>query len=329
MARPLRVEFPGAFYHVINRGNAGEAIFRSNRDREKFLEYLGTTVERFGIKVHTYCLMTNHYHFLIETPEANLSRAVQWLNVSYAAYFNRRRQRRGHLFQGRFKSILVDADTYLKHLSRYIHLNPLRANMVEQLISHPWSSYPAFVGKAKAPDWLERDWLERDWLLSLFGKKGKQAFKGYRSFVEDVEPAMVEDPAKDMVGRFILGSVEFVNWVKDTYVSKRSGEAQMPQLKEVKPRPTPDAVVAAVCEEFDCDAEWIVQKGRKKNTARDVAIYLCRELTAATGTQLGKYFADISGAGITVRYNHVVKIISRNRRLKGRINRIKKRIINN
>ena len=121
MARPLRVEFPGAFYHVVNRGNAGEAIFRSDRDREKFLEYLGTTVERFGIKVHTYCLMTNHYHFLIETPEANLSRAVQWLNVSYAAYFNRRRQRCGHLFQGRFKSILVDADTYLKHLSRYIH----------------------------------------------------------------------------------------------------------------------------------------------------------------------------------------------------------------
>ena len=170
MARPLRVEFPGAFYHVINRGNAGKAIFRSNRDRETFLEYLGTTVERFGIKVHTYCLMTNHYHLLIETPEANLSRAVQWLNVSYAAYFNRKRQRCGHLFQGRFKSILVDADTYLKHLSRYIHLNPLRANMVEQLVSHPWSSYPAFVGKAKAPDWLERDWL-----LSLFGKNRKHA----------------------------------------------------------------------------------------------------------------------------------------------------------
>ena len=127
MARPLRVEFPGAFYHVINRGNAGKAIFRSNRDREKFLEYVGKAVERFGIKVHTYCLMTNHYHFLIETPEANLSRANQWLNVSYAAYFNRKRQRRGHLFQGRFKSILVDADAYLEHLSCYIHLTKTRS----------------------------------------------------------------------------------------------------------------------------------------------------------------------------------------------------------
>jgi putative transposase len=324
MARPLRVEFPGAFYHVINRGNAGEAIFRSNRDREKFLEYVGKTVERFGIKVHTFCLMTNHYHFLIETPEANLSRAIQWMNVSYAAYFNCKRHRRGHLFQGRYKSILVDADAYLKHLSRYIHLNPLRANMVEQLLSHPWSSYPAFVGKATAPDWLERHWL-----LSLFGKDRKQAFKAYRSFVEEVEPATVENPEKDLVGGFILGSVGFVNWVKETYLRKRSDESEIPQLKEVKPRPTPDAVVAAVCEEFGCDAEWIVQKGRKRNTARDVAIFLSRELTGASGAQLGKYFGNISGAGITVRYNHVVEDVSCNRRLKGRTNRIKKRIMNN
>lgn len=150
MARSLRIEYPGVYYHVIHRGNAGEAIFRSKRDREKFLEYLAKAVERFGIKVHTYCLMTNH-HFLVETLEANLSRAIQWVNVSYAAYFNRKRQRRGHLFQERFKSIIVDADEYLKHLSRYIHLNPLRAKMVEQLISYPRSSYPAFAGKEKVP----------------------------------------------------------------------------------------------------------------------------------------------------------------------------------
>ena len=192
--------------------------------------------------------------------------------------------------------------------------------MVKQLLSHPWSSYPAFVGKAKAPDWLERHWL-----LSLFGKDRKQAFKAYRSFVEDVEPARVENPAK--VGGFILGSIEFVNWVKDTYLSKRSDETEIPQLKEVKPRPTPDAVVAAVCEEFGCDAERIVQKGRKGNTARDVAIYLSRELSGASGAHLGKYFGDISGAGITMRYNDVVKGVLRNRRLKGRTNRIKGRLI--
>jgi putative transposase len=324
MARPLRIEYPGAYYHVIHRGNAGEAIFRSKRDREKFLECVATAVERFGIKVHTYCLMTNHYHFLIETPQPNLSRAVQWINVSYAAYFNRRRDRRGHLFQGRFKSILIDADEYLKHLSRYIHLNPLRAKMVEQLVSYPWSSYPAFSGKAKAPDWLEVDWL-----LSLFGKSRKKAYTAYRRFVEGVDPIQVDNPEKDVVGGFILGSVEFVNWVKSTYLSKRSGEKEIPQLKELKPRITPDDVVAAVRKEFGCDTEMILQKGRKGNTARDVAIYLAKDLTGVSGIKLGDYFGNISGAGVTVRYSHVAKTISRNPRLRGKISRIKKRIINN
>jgi REP element-mobilizing transposase RayT len=324
MARPLRIEYPGAYYHVIHRGNAGEAIFRSKRDREKFLEYLAKAVERFGIKLHTYCLMTNHYHFLVETPEANLSRAVQWINVSYAAYFNRKRHRRGHLFQGRFKSILVDADEYLKHLSRYIHLNPVRAKMVEQLVSYPWSSYPAFVGKATAPDWLDMDWL-----LSLFGKNRKKAFTAYRKFVEGVEPTQVDNPANNAVGGFILGSVEFVNWVKDTYLSGRSGEKEVPQLKQLRPRLTPDAVVTAVCEEFNCDTGMIVQKGRKGNMARDVAIYLAKDLTGVSGIKLGEYFGNISAAGVTVRYNHVAKAISRNRRLMGKINQIRKRIINN
>jgi len=127
MARPLRIEYPGAFYHVMHRGNAKSNIFLSDRDREKFFEYLDSSVERFELKIHTYCLMTNHYHLIVETPQPNLSQAIKWINVSYAAYFNRKRQRSGHLFQGRFKAIVVDADAYLKHLSRYIHLNPIRA----------------------------------------------------------------------------------------------------------------------------------------------------------------------------------------------------------
>jgi REP element-mobilizing transposase RayT len=135
MARPLRIEFPGAFYHVMNRGNTGMNIFRSARDREKFLEYVGEAVKRYGIKVHTYCLMTTHYHFLIETPYPNLSQAIKWINAGYSVYFNRKRRHFGHLFQGRFKAVLVDADEYLKHLSRYIHLNPVRARMVEPQLS--------------------------------------------------------------------------------------------------------------------------------------------------------------------------------------------------
>jgi len=123
MARLLRVEYPGAYYHVINRGNNQEKIYKNDRDREKFLEYLEKAAERFSIIIHTYCLMDNHYHLLVETPEANLSLVMQWINVSYATYFNRKRDRYGHQFQGRFKAILIDADEYLKHSSRPSILN--------------------------------------------------------------------------------------------------------------------------------------------------------------------------------------------------------------
>ena len=151
MARPLRVEYPGAYYHVINRGNNQEKIFLNDRDKQKFLEYLGKANERFSVIIHTYCLMSNHFHLLVQTPEPNLSRAMQWINVSYATYFNRKRGRCGHLFQGRFKAILIDADGYLKHLSRYIHVNPVRAKIVSTPSKYQWSSYSAYIGKEKTP----------------------------------------------------------------------------------------------------------------------------------------------------------------------------------
>ncbi len=159
MTRPLRVEYSGAIYHIINRGNAGENLFKGIKDRENFLKYLEKAVDRFSVKIHTYCLMTNHYHFLVETLQPNLSKAFQWINVSYAAYFNRKYRRKGHLFQGRFKSILVDADEYLKQLSRYIHLNPVRTKLVEHPGDYPWSSYPVYIGKKKSPGWLQTRWL--------------------------------------------------------------------------------------------------------------------------------------------------------------------------
>ena len=160
MTRPLRVEYPGALYHVIHRGNNQETIFKNDRDRRMFLDYVNKTSERFSILIHTYCLMSNHFHLLVETPEPNLSVAMQWINVSYATYFNRKHRRSGHLFQGRFKAILVDADAYLKHLSRYIHLNPVRANMVSNPEEYEWSSYAAYIGERKPPQFLETDLLE-------------------------------------------------------------------------------------------------------------------------------------------------------------------------
>lgn len=324
MARPLRVEYPGAFYHVINRGNAGENLFKGIRDREKFLEYLETAIERFSLKIYTYCLMTNHFHVLLETRLPNLSQAIQWVNVSYAGYFNRKYQRNGHLFQGRFKSILVDADEYLKQLSRYIHLNPVRANLVEHPDEYKWSSYSTITGKTKEPAWLESAWL-----LSQFGTQRKQAITNYKKFVEEANTKDLKNPAKDLSGGFILGSPDFVIWIKETFLSTRSDENEIPQLRELKPRINIDQIVEAVCREFNCEIETILQKGRKRNVARDFAIYLVRVLSGEKGKNIGEYFGNISGAAITRRYNCLVKQIENNKRFRNRIQRLKHKIVNN
>ena len=231
MARPLRVEYPGAFYHVLNRGNSREQLFNNPSDHNKFLQYLEKAAERFALIIHTYCLMGNHYHLLVETPEPNLSMTMQWLNVSYATYFNRKQKRSGHLFQGRFKAILIDADAYLLHLSRYIHLNPVRAGIINTLGQFRWSSYPSFIGEQLSPKFLMTDVL-----LGNFGRNKNEARKNYQEFVEGVDIKSVKDPSKHLAGGFILGDTDFVNWVKDTFLSKREDEKEIPQLKKLKPR---------------------------------------------------------------------------------------------
>ena len=323
MARPPRVEYPGAYYHVVCRGNNQENIYKNDRDKEKFIEYLEKAVERFSLIIHTYCLMSNHYHLLVETPAANLSLSMQWINVSYATYFNRKHDRHGHLFQGRFKAILIDADEYLKHLSRYIHLNPVRAKMITKPGEYQWSSYHAFIDRQKAPKFLETDWL-----LSNFGTNKKEARRNYKAFVEIVDIKAVENPSKHIIEGFILGDTVFVNWVKETFLSVKQEEKEIPQLKKLKPKVSPETVVQAVSREFDCSADQVIIKGRKKNKAREVAIYLSRALSGLSCKDLGLYFDGVSGALITIMYNRIAEEATRNQRLKRQIEKIKKRIFN-
>ena len=323
MARPLRVEYPGAFYHVIARGNNREKLFKNNYDNEKFIEYLEKAVERFSIIIHTYCLMSNHYHLLVETPDANLSKAMQWVNVSYATYFNKKHRRHGHLFQGRFKAILIDADVYLKHLSRYIHLNPVRAKMVSSPSAYHWSSYGAFSGLQKVPQFIETNWL-----LSNFGKNRKEAQKNYRNFVEKVDAQTVENPGELVAEGFLLGDVDFTNWVKDTFLSNRVDEKEIPQLKKLKPKIALENVIQAVAQDFGCSQELILAKGRKKNKAREVAIYLARNMSGVSCKKLGEYFGGVSGALITIMHNRIAEKVLQNRKLRHRLGEIKKRILN-
>ncbi len=174
MVRPVRIEFPGALYHVTSRGNRREAIYEEDADRELFLEILGQVIAGWNWICHAYCLMSNHYHLVIETPDGNLSKGMRQLNGVYTQTSNRCHQRMGHLFQGRYKAILVDAETYLLELSRYVVLNPVRAGMVEDPGQWCWSSYPAMLGETPIPAWLATDGL-----LVQFGKDRSKAIQRY------------------------------------------------------------------------------------------------------------------------------------------------------
>jgi putative transposase len=155
MARALRTDFPGALHHVTSRGNERRPIFFDDRDRLMFLSFLGQAVLRFGWSLSAYVLMTNHFHLVVQTSEANLSRGMHWLNTAYVVWFNRRHQRSGHLYQGRFKAFLIEKETYFMEVLRYVVLNPVRAGMVERPDDYPWSSYRATAGLETAPDWLD------------------------------------------------------------------------------------------------------------------------------------------------------------------------------
>ena len=180
MARPLRLEFPGALYHISSRGDQREDIYLGKGDRRLFLDVLGGVCGRCNWSVHAYCLMGNHYHLLVETPEANLSKGMRQLNGVYTQRFNRTHARVGHVFQGRYKAILVEKHAYLLELARYVVLNPVRAKRVRQAGSWRWSSYRATVGTEAAPAWLETRAI-----LSAFGKTESQAVERYIRFVAE------------------------------------------------------------------------------------------------------------------------------------------------
>jgi len=211
MARPIRIEYAGALYHVTSRGDRREDIYLNDDDRTDWLDVLGQTCKRFNWVIHAYCQMSNHYHLLVETIDGNLSKGMRQLNGVYTQHFNRRHGEVGHLFQGRYKAILVQKDNYLLELSRYIVLNPLRVRtkMVKNLDQWPWSSYPATMGIANATEWLDTDWL-----LSQFGKQGKLARRRYHEFI--MQGKGLASPLKETRHQLLLGDDAFVEQFRDS-----------------------------------------------------------------------------------------------------------------
>ena len=317
MARPLRVERPGGRYHVTARGNEQKPIYRDDRDREHFLALLGELTERFGVRIHAYVLMDNHYHLLVETPEACLSRAMQWLNVSYSVWFNRRHRRAGHLFQGRFKGLVVEDDAGWQEVARYVHLNPARvaglglskpeqkasrAGLVEK--PHPakvaerlrrlrefrWSSYRAYAGYGGGVGWLWREPVDR----LCGGRTPAERRAALREYTEQaVRQGSVERPWDRLVAGLVLGSEAFARRLREGLGGNVREQAALRRLEGRVGWPAVVNAVVAVKGE-----RWEEFHQRHGDWGREAALWLGRRRGRYGLRELGELAGGLDYAAV-------------------------------
>lgn len=272
MARPLRLEFSGALYHVTSRGNRQEDIYDDDDDRQAYLSVLASVCETYNWVCHAYCLMSNHYHLLIETPDANLSRGMRQLNGVYTQVFNRTHGRVGHVFQGRYKAILVEKESYLLELSRYIVLNPVRAGMVGSAKDWPWSSYQATTGQAKGSTYLNTEWL-----LATFATRKSIAIERYKEFVS--EGKNQPSPWLLLRNQIYLGSEPFVEEMK----SLVDGEKELDEIPSSQRRPTPKTLEAYEAESQNRNEAIIKSYQSGAYTLKEVGDYFELHYSSVSG----------------------------------------------
>jgi REP element-mobilizing transposase RayT len=320
MSRPLRIEYPGAWYHVMNRGRRSEIIFSGQKDYHRFIDLLTESCELWNIRISAYCLMPNHYHLLIQTPDGNLSRCMRHINAVYTQRYNRANGYDGQLFRGRFKSILVDGDTYLLQLVRYIHRNPLRSNLIRDLDNYKWSSHVGYI--STAAKW---NWLYKDFVLSMLSSKQIDQMRSYKRFVR-------LDDSKEMLQVFesprwppFLGGTQFLDWVKVTFFEKKRGK-EVPE--SVHLAPSLSRIKAVVCDNYDIP-EAILQKGRRgvSNEPRDVAIYLARMIRQEGLREIGAEFGLNNYSSVSSAIERVKFLMVKDRKFRSRVGEIRQLII--
>jgi len=310
MARPLRIEYPGAYYHITSRGNERKAIFNNKSDRNSFLSYLKSANMRYEAIVHVYCLMDNHYHLLLETPKGNLSKIMHHINGAYTTLYNVKHKRSGHLFQGRYKAILIDADSYAGELSRYIHLNPVRARMVDMPEKYTWSSYQYYVGKKKKPVWLTIDFIHR-----YFKHKSLSVQENYVNFVLAKLYGNNDNPLEKTVASTMLGDDNFVERITEKYLSNRKKDRDLPALRELKKIERIDLVY----KEVKIHLEY------NEPLSRKAALYICHQFSGKSLKEIGKHFG-ICESAVTLASYRFKKALLKDRKMRKNIELIMEKL---
>ncbi|MBN2420055.1 MAG: transposase [Deltaproteobacteria bacterium] len=315
MARALRIESEGAFYHITSRGNDRKRIFFSKTDYDKFKTYLEEGRKKFEYRIHSYVLMTNHYHLLLQTQRANLSKLMHYINGSYTTYINKKRDRSGHLFQGRYKAILVDKDNYLLQLSRYIHLNPVKAGLAEKPQDYPHSSYGSYIN-TKGDDMVYRDMI-----LGMISKNRKQAIPGYRSFVEKIKINELENPLKDLYGGIILGSKPFIKQSLNNLKDKKLKDEETSFRKRLRKRAEPEEQLEAIAGYLKVS---VADLSQLKGEERGIVVYILKTCTELSNKEIGEYFGGLSYSAVAKIKERFIGKLNKDHALKKKVERIKK-----
>lgn len=319
MARQWRIEYPGAIYHVLSRGNNRQDIFQTDDDRHLFLELLDELSNRFDISIYAYVLMSNHYHLLLQTHSKTLSKGMQWFGTAYTRQYNLNNRQSGHLFQGRFKSIIIENETYLLRLSCYIHRNPLRAKLVNRLADYAWSSYRYYAYSKKTPRWLKTDFI----LGQLHGEDPHKIYRLKTQQYSKEEASIWEDVKHGL----IYGSQDFVRNIRDQYLSSEK-KAELPQHNSMFSDISPEKIVSQACETLDFDIEAARHAKRMlsaEKDKRDFVIYLLWEIGKFSNQKIGSMF-NLTYSSVSRRVSDLRHRFQKNNRLFNQYQAIKSKI---
>jgi putative transposase len=322
MSRSLRIQYEGAWYHVMNRGAGRKAIFHNDEQRQVFLNLLDEVGTRYHIDIHAYCLMNNHYHLFIHTPLGNLSKALKHLNSTYTQRFNRAEGKDGPLFRGRYKSIIVDAENYLLQLSRYIHLNPTTARLVKKPEDYFWSSYSAYIGNRSKPNWLSCQET-----LNRFGTQNQP--NKYREFVEqgmDEETELFYKKSRKIP---IFGSESFQKSILKNHIPDKSFSTDIPERNHLikKHLPGIEMIMRQVSNFYQVEEKLLLEpRKRAGNKPRSVAIYLAVRISKLSHREIAERFKHISVSGVSQIYRRLEQSIGDHSIIQNEVKQIKKLI---
>ena len=328
MARPLRIQFENAYYHVTCRGNARQEIFLNDSDRSAFVDLLERSGDIYQTEILAYVLMSNHFHLLVKTPLANLQEFMRHFNISYTSYHHWKHDRTGHLYQGRYKSFLVDADNYLREISRYIHLNPMRVRIRsgmtldekrKYLRNYRWSSYGGYILQLG-----KRGFLQVKEVLAYFGGDTEKGRKEYEDFVMEGLSGKIENPLERGTGHGIVGANEFIEKIRGQYIRSAVELRELPAVKKILAQVEPQRIIRLIGDVFGVKRGELLKKGYK-GVARGVLMEMLYRYGGMNQREIGELMG-IDYSAVSVMRKRLWALLDKDQKLAARIERMKKQL---